>query len=133
MDLILTLEAMFMQPVSGFIQPVSKTHLSHLATAPLSVLLRRLGVAMSAHEANHILVEQGYLMNLYRPSLKHAGQTRMMRVLTRKGLLFGKNCGSPVHPLHSSPQFYAELFELLWAQVVRDAAVAGQCVQSKAA
>lgn len=114
-------------------QPVSKTHLSHLATAPLSVLLRRLGVAVSAHEANHILVEQGYLMNLQRPSLKQLGQTRTMRVLTKKGLLFGKNCGSPVHPLHTSPQFYVELFECLWAQVQRDAAVIGQSVQTQAA
>ena len=114
-------------------QPVSKTHLSHLATAPLSLLLRRLGVAVSAHEANGILVEQGYLLNLQRPSLKHPGQTRSMRVLTRKGLLFGKNCGSPVHPLHSSPQFYAELFEILWAQVQRDVAATSKRVQPKAA
>lgn len=111
LDLILTLEPMYMQPVA-------KTYLRHLDTKPLSVLLKLHGLPMSAVEANHILVEQGYLQLLQRPSLKHPGQWRTMRVLTQKGLLYGENCGSPVHPVHSSPQFYVALFELLWQQVL---------------
>lgn len=99
-------------------QPVANTYLSHLHTKPLSVLLKLHRLPMSALEANHILVAQGYLMLLQRPSLKYPGQLRTMRVLTQKGLLFGKNCGSPVHPVHTSPQFYVELFGLLWSQVL---------------
>lgn len=100
-------------------QPVPTTYLSRLRTKPLSVLLKLHRLPMSALEANHILVEQGYLMLLRRPSLKHPGDFRTMRVLTAKGLLFGKNCGSPVHPLHTSPQFYEEFFEILWNQVLQ--------------
>lgn len=107
-------------------QPVAKTYLSHLSTKPLSVLLKLHQLPMSALEANHILVEQGYLMLLQRPSLKYPGQLRTMRVLTQKGLLFGKNCGNPVHPVHTSPQFYVELFELLWNQVLCDQASCGR-------
>lgn len=101
-------------------QPVSQSYLRHLSTKPLSVLLKLHQLPMSALEANHLLVEQGYLMLLQRPSLKYPGQLRTMRVLTKKGLLFGKNCGNPVHPVHTSPQFYVELFELLWRQVLCD-------------
>ncbi len=104
-------------------QPVAKTYLNHLSTKPLSVLLKLHRLPMSALEANHILVEQGYLMLLQRPSLKYPGQLRTMRVLTKKGLLFGKNCGNPVHPVHTSPQFYVELFELLWSQVLGEQAL----------
>lgn len=100
-------------------QPVSTTYLSRMTTKPLSVLLKLHRLPMSALEANHILVEQGYLMLLQRPSLKHPGELRTMRVLTQKGLLFGKNCGSPVHPVHTPPQFYEELFGLLWNQVLQ--------------
>jgi hypothetical protein len=112
LDFILTLEPMFMQPVPT-------TYLNRLHTKPLSVLLKLHGLPMSALEANHILVEQGYLMLLRRPSLKHPGEFRTMRVLTAKGLLFGKNCGSPVHPVHTSPQFYEEFFGVLWSQVLQ--------------
>ena len=119
LDFILTLEPMFMQPVSHL-------NLSQVCLKPLSVLLRLHGVPMTAHEANNILVEQGFLMTLRRPSLKHPGQVRTMRVLTQKGLMFGKNCGSPVHPLHTTPQFYADLFEHLWHQVLR----AGMALQA---
>ena len=101
-------------------QPVSQPYLRHLSTKPLSVLLKLHQLPMSALEANHLLVEQGYLMLLQWPSLKYPGQLRTMRVLTKKGLLFGKNCGNPVHPVHTSPQFYVELFEFLWRQVLCD-------------
>lgn len=100
-------------------QPVSKIYLGRLNVKPLSVLLRLHQLPLSALEANHILVKQGYLTILQRPSLKHPGQLRTMRVLTQKGLMFGQNCGNPVHPLHTSPQFYTELFELLWIQVLQ--------------
>jgi hypothetical protein len=103
-----------------FMQPVTKTYLSHLSTKPLSVLLKLHQLPLSALEANHILVNQGYLMLLQRPSRKYPGHLRTMRVLTKKGLLFGRNCGNPVHPVHTSPQFYVELFELLWNQVLSD-------------
>lgn len=106
-------------------QPVAKSYLGHFSTKPLSVLLKLHRLPMSALEANHILVERGYLMLLQRPSLKYPGHLRTMRVLTQKGLLFGKNCGNPVHPVHTSPQFYVELFELLWDQVLRGEAPVG--------
>ncbi len=100
-------------------QPVAKSYLGTLSTKPLSVLLKLHRLPMSALEANHILMKQGYVVLLQRPSLSRPGQLRTMRVLTKKGLLFGKNCGSPVHPMHTSPQFYVELFEMLWSQVLQ--------------
>lgn len=82
----------------------------HPSTLPLTALLKHYAPGISAQKANKILREQGLLMTLYRPSLSRFDSYRKINVLTAKGLRFGRNCRSPVHPIQTSPSYYPSMF-----------------------
>lgn len=79
----------------------------------LSALLRAHGIALSPSRANKILQEAGVLLSLIRPSLKVVNEYRRFYVLSNKGLEYGKNTPSPVHPTQTSPVYYSEMFTVL--------------------
>lgn len=82
-------------------------------TLPLTALLKQYAPKISARKANNILREHGLLMTLYRPSLSHFDSYRKVNVLTAKGLQFGRNNRSPVHPIQTSPTYYPSMFAQL--------------------
>lgn len=81
----------------------------------LSHLLARHQVSATPRQVNCIFVEKKILMPMYRPSLRHPDALVKMLVLTGKGLEFGENSASPVHPIHTTPRYYFHCFEALMA------------------
>lgn len=95
----------------------SKRHIQRLPVLSLSHLLQHYGIPVSAQKMRKLLVAQGYLVVLLRPSLRECGLQRKVHVLTGKGLLFGKNCRSAVHSIHTEPKFYPDVFGQLCQQL----------------
>ncbi|PCK09292.1 MAG: hypothetical protein COA42_04615 [Alteromonadaceae bacterium] len=79
----------------------------------LSALLRAHGIALSPRRANKILQEAGVLLCLIRPNFNMTNGYRRFYVLSSKGLDYGKNTPSPVHPTQTSPVYYSEAFPAL--------------------
>ena len=72
------------------------------ATLPLTSLLE--GTGVSAIKANAILIKEGILEELVRPSSK--GGVKKFKSITAKGLAYGKNMTSPVNPRETQPHWY---------------------------
>lgn len=87
-------------------------------SASLTEVLAHYGVPMSARRANKILLDRGIILNLYRKSMMPPYHDRSFKVLSRKGLMFGYNERSPVHPLETNIRYRIEdceklVFELM--------------------
>lgn len=77
----------------------------------LTTLFRERGKNISAKKANEILLEEGYLEEMTRPSSK--GEVKKYKKLTDKGLLYGKNQISPQNPKEVQPAYYRSRFDEL--------------------
>ncbi len=84
-----------------------------LRYSSISALLKLFNVPLTPQDANKILVQKGILLELYRPSLKHQKETRCFRVLSKKGLKFGRNIPNPVHPAETQVHYWVNTFDEL--------------------
>lgn len=81
-------------------------------TEPLTNLLKRHDVGLSAAKANRILLEKGVLEEKTRPSATEPGKLRTYKALTDVGLTYGIN---KVQQLidETSPRYYEDSFQEL--------------------
>ena len=81
-------------------------------TEPLTNLLKRHDVGLSAAKANRILLAKGILEEKTRPSATEPGKLRTYKALTDLGLSYGIN---KVQQLidETSPRYYEDSFEEL--------------------
>jgi len=88
-------------------------------TEPLTNLLKRYGVGLSAAKANRILLEKGVLEEKTRPSATEPGKLRTYKALTDVGLPYGIN---KVQQLidETSPRYYEDSFEELAAKFLAE-------------
>ena len=76
----------------------------------LAQMLKHFNLPITPQAANRRLRKAGIIMPMYRPSLTRFDRLIRMYVLTRKGLAFGENRRSPVHPIQTTPYFYYHSF-----------------------
>ena len=86
------------------------------ATLPLTSLLE--GTGVSAVKANAILIKEGILEELVRPSSK--GGVKKFKSITAKGLAYGKNMTSPVNPRETQPHWYVNKKQELLAIITKN-------------
>lgn len=86
------------------------------ATLPLTSLLE--GTDVSAVKANAILIKEGILEELVRPSSK--GGVKKFKSITAKGLSYGKNMTSPVNPRETQPHWYVNKKQELLAIITKN-------------
>lgn len=78
-------------------------------TEPISVLLKRHGVGLSAAKANRILLAKGILEEKTRPSETEPGKLRSYKALTDSGLRYGINRVQQLVD-ETSPRYYDDSF-----------------------
>lgn len=88
-------------------------HIVQIPVFSATELLRRHRLDLSAQKLRNALLANGYLLELYRPSLSKRNARKKCYLLTSKGQLFGRNCASLAHPIHTVPKYYGEFFLLL--------------------
>lgn len=75
-----------------------------------TVLLKDIGSSLSAQKFNNLLVEQGYLEILSRPS---SNGEKQFKSITPKGSEYGENQQSPKNQKETQPMWYAARFKEL--------------------
>lgn len=81
-------------------------------TEPITVLLKRHGVGLSAAKANRILLAKGILEERTRPSETEPGKLRTYKALSETGLRYGINRAQSMVD-ETTPRYYADTFEEL--------------------
>ncbi len=81
-------------------------------TEPITILLKRHDVGMSAAKANRILLAKGILEERTRPSETEPGKLRSYKALTDVGLRYGFNKAQQLVD-ETSPRYYKDSFEEL--------------------
>ena len=81
-------------------------------TEPITILLKRHDVGMSAAKANRILLANGILEVRTRPSETEPGKLRSYKALTDVGLRYGFNKAQQLVD-ETSPRYYEDSFEEL--------------------
>ena len=81
-------------------------------TEPITNLLKRHGVELSAAKANRILLAKGILEERTRPSETQPGELRTYKALTEAGLRFGVNRVQQL-VAETTPRYYEDAFEEL--------------------
>ena len=81
-------------------------------TEPITNLLKRHDVGLSAAKANRILLAKGILEERTRPSETEPGKLRSYKALTDVGLRYGINRVQQL-VAETSPRYYEDLFEEL--------------------
>ncbi len=81
-------------------------------TEPISNLLKRGDVGLSAAKANRILLAKGILAERTRPSETEPGKLRTYKALTDVGLRYGINKAQQMVD-ETSPRYYEDSFEEL--------------------
>ncbi|MBD5367206.1 MAG: hypothetical protein HDR82_09470 [Bacteroides sp.] len=79
-------------------------------------LLKEIGSPISAVKFNMLLVEQGYLEIMTRPT--SGGKIRSFKNITDKGLPYGKNLENPKNQKETQPHWYVDKFRELYNLVV---------------
>ena len=81
-------------------------------TEPLTNLLKRHDVGLTAAKANRILLAKGILEEKTRPSATEPGKLRTYKALTEAGLSYGINKAQQLID-ETSPRYYEDSFEEL--------------------
>ncbi len=81
-------------------------------TEPITILLKRFDVELSAAKANRILLAKGLLEEQTRPSKTEPGKRRFYKALTDAGLRYGINKPQQLID-ETSPRYYEDSFEEL--------------------
>lgn len=82
------------------------------STEPITNLLKKHNVGLSAAKANRILLEKGILEERTRPSETEPGKLRTYKALTELGLRYGINKEQQLID-ETSPRYYADTFNEL--------------------
>lgn len=78
-------------------------------TEPITILLKRQDIGLSAAKANRILLAKGILEEKTRPSEKEPGKLRTYKALTDAGLRYGINKQQQLVN-ETSPRYYEDTF-----------------------
>jgi len=81
-------------------------------TEPITNLLKRYNVGLSAAKANKILIAKGILTEGTRPSETEPGKVRTFKVLTGLGLRYGINKAQQLVD-ETTPRYFEDAFEEL--------------------
>jgi hypothetical protein len=81
-------------------------------TEPITNLLKRHDVGLSAAKANRILIARGILEEKTRPSETEPGKLRTYKALTEVGLRYGFNKAQQMVD-ETTPRYYEDTFEEL--------------------
>jgi len=82
------------------------------STEPITDLLKRHGVGLSAAKANRILLTKGILEEKTRPSETEPGKLRTYKALTDLGLRYGINKAQQMVD-ETTPRYYEDSFSEL--------------------
>ena len=88
-------------------------------TEPITILLKRHDVGLSAAKANRILLAKGILEERTRPSETEPGKLRTYKALTDVGLRYGINKAQQMVD-ETTPRYYEDSFEELVANFLVD-------------
>lgn len=88
-------------------------------TEPITNLLKRHGVGLSAAKANRILLAKGILEEKTRPSETEPGKVRTYKALTEAGLHYGINRPQQMID-ETSPRYYDDTFPELVSKYLSD-------------
>ena len=98
-------------------KPVGKPRNQALFTvrkcSTLTLLLEEFKVPLGARRADEILMEEGIVLDLIRPSMKDPKVFKHFKVLSGKGLPYGRNIPDEAHPVETKMVFYRENFKQL--------------------
>ena len=85
------------------------TDASGKRTEPITILLKRFDVGLSAAKANRVLLAKGILEERTRPSETEPGKLRSYKALTDVGLRYGINKAQQLID-ETSPRYYEDSF-----------------------
>jgi hypothetical protein len=88
-------------------------------TEPITNLLKRYEVGLSAAKANRILLAKGILEEKTRPSETKPGELRSYKALTDKGLRYGINKEQQLVN-ETTPRYFVESFPELVAKFLKE-------------
>ena len=88
-------------------------------TEPITNLLKRHNVGLSAAKANKILLAKGILEEKTRPSETEPGKLRTYKALTEEGLRYGINRPQQMID-ETTPRYYEDTFPELVAKYLSD-------------
>lgn len=89
------------------------------ASEPITNLLKRHGVGLSAAKANRILLARGILEERTRPSETEPGKVRTYKALTDIGLRYGFNKVQQMVD-ETTPRYYEDTFEELVSKFLKE-------------
>lgn len=92
-----------------------------MKTDSMTNLLKLKNSEISVIKANKILVALGLLEDKERPSSKYEGKMKKYKALTSRGLDFGINGENPSSPGQTTPHYYVETFDELYALIQNEA------------
>ena len=88
-------------------------------TEPITILLKRHEVGLSAAKANKILLAKGILEERTRPSETEPGKLRTYKALTEDGLRYGINKEQQLVN-ETTPRYFEDTFPELVAKFLSD-------------
>ena len=88
-----------------------------MKTDSMTNLLMKNNAEISVVKANKILVAIELLEEKERPSSKYKGKIKKYKALTLKGLVYGINKENPSSPGQTTPHYYVEKFDELFALI----------------
>jgi len=88
-----------------------------MKTDSMTNLLKQHNAEISVVKANKILVLLELLEEKERPSSKYEGKIKKYKALTEKGLEYGINKENPGSPGQTTPHYYVEKFDELFALI----------------
>lgn len=89
------------------------------STEPITVLLKRHDVGLSAAKANRILLAKGILEEKTRPSETEPGKLRSYKALTDDGLRYGINKAQQMVD-ETTPRYYEDSFAELVERYLKE-------------
>ena len=91
-----------------------------MKTDSMTNLLKQHTSDISVVKANKILVALELLEDKERPSSKYEGKIKKYKALTEKGLVYGINKENTSSPGQTTPHYYVEKFDELFALIQKN-------------
>jgi len=88
-----------------------------MKTDSMTNLLKQKNAGISVVKANKVLVAIDILEEKERPSSKYEGKIKKYKALTDKGLEYGINKENHSSPEQTTPHYYVEKFDELFALI----------------
>ena len=93
-----------------------------MKTDSMTNLLKQHNAKISVVKANKILVSIGLLEDKERPSSKYEGKIKKYKALSSKGLDYGINKENHSSPGQTTPNYFVEKFDELFALILKELA-----------